>query len=753
MAVSIYTPFAFSGLLLAVIGCSSGPRSDDDVRAAEGGNSAAGHAGNGGRAPHVGGSGAGKPNEQGDAGVGGTGGASPHQAGAGGTAAGAGGGAAGAGGEAQSGGSAGGGTGGHGPTGGTDTGGGGGAAGGAAGAGGKGQSGGSAGAGGGATCGGCTANDQCFPVGAVHPTDPCRSCESAPPGPGWSVRVGAPCDDGAFCTSDDSCNSAAECVGSGDTCAGGDTCNDACDEVNDNCFEAAGTSCDDGLFCTETDACDGAGTCVGTGSPCSADDACKGCNEAEKTCLAAAGTICDDGLFCTAIDECDGAGVCLGQGNPCEGGDVCNSECHEEYDNCWTRGRACVPETVPESSCNRHGEFEFYDGTGTCWAGSCGADSGFSGCLYGECNEDGCPHMLIPCNGGKFDPSTGLCWSKSAMIGLGGNRRTNVTEAEDSCEHLSSGGHTDWRLPTVDELRSLIVGCADTAPEGDCPVTHGFLAGGVQVCDGCRPPSPGRQTWMNEYFGDQTEEYWSSSPAEPPHVNWKVRFMDAQVRGFGGQTPAAEWAAIPDARVLCVRDEQCTEGYCPFDPECSRTDCNSPPPATCEGNVLRYPMREGECENGKCSYQFVELTCPVACHQDTCDAFPDCDGGKFDPVTNLCWQEPMLQAKLGWRDAADYCANLDLAGHDDWYLAGWPELETLVAGCPDGGCRSGEGPHRSGCYLEGAFQFDEDCTSGQKLFITTSVYSRFDFAKADKVSWLGMPPDDPARVRCVRKGL
>jgi hypothetical protein len=69
---------------------------------------------------------------------------------------------------------------------------------------------------------------------------------------------------------------------------------------------------------------------------------------------------------------------------------------------------------------------------------------------------------------------------------------------------------------------------------------------------------------------------------------------------------------------------------------------------------------------------------------DDCDGKIDitCDGGLYDPVGDLCWQDPEPDDSLTWPDAMDYCAKLSLGGHGpgSWRLpavtdfrdAGWP---------------------------------------------------------------------------------
>jgi hypothetical protein len=69
---------------------------------------------------------------------------------------------------------------------------------------------------------------------------------------------------------------------------------------------------------------------------------------------------------------------------------------------------------------------------------------------------------------------------------------------------------------------------------------------------------------------------------------------------------------------------------------------------------------------------------------DTWPAMTDCDGGKLDTSTNLCWQNPPSASLMLWSDAISYCDNLDLGGHTDWRLPNIEELISLIRGCVNG---------------------------------------------------------------------
>jgi hypothetical protein len=108
------------------------------------------------------------------------------------------------------------------------------------------------------------------------------------------------------------------------------------------------------------------------------------------------------------------------------------------------------------------------------------------------------PHELIDNSDGTItDYRTGLVWQKASD----GERRA-FADAVDYCERLSLRDHWDWRLPTVEELRSIVLAghrpavddrLFPTAPDGrywtrteylgqpEVAYTVDFASGGAEV--------------------------------------------------------------------------------------------------------------------------------------------------------------------------------------------------------------------------------------------------------------------------------
>jgi hypothetical protein len=125
------------------------------------------------------------------------------------------------------------------------------------------------------------------------------------------------------------------------------------------------------------------------------------------------------------------------------------------------------------------------------------------------------------------------------------------TNAKDYCEHLAVNGYTDWRLPTISELRSLIRGCPTTETGGECRVTDSCTNACVQCgvpcpcteicyvekdCRGCYTKSGCYWDW--ELKGDSCNDisldhYWTSTATdEKAEIAWTVSFQSAGIDAY-----------------------------------------------------------------------------------------------------------------------------------------------------------------------------------------------------------------------------
>jgi len=145
------------------------------------------------------------------------------------------------------------------------------------------------------------------------------------------------------------------------------------------------------------------------------------------------------------------------------------------------------------------------------------------------------------------DPNTGYMWQNGATVG------ENYYEwdfAEIYCAGLTWDGYSDWRLPDIDQLRSLIRGCTDTETGGACGVTDGCLDASCwdDACEGCSGSGPGPDGafWPSEISGNNNHWYWSSSAvANAGGDAWNV--------GFGSGNVNSAYGGVPSYNARCIR--------------------------------------------------------------------------------------------------------------------------------------------------------------------------------------------------------
>lgn len=113
-------------------------------------------------------------------------------------------------------------------------------------------------------------------------------------------------------------------------------------------------------------------------------------------------------------------------------------------------------------------------------------------------------------------------WSKKAPDTM------NWSDAKAYCADLNEGGYSDWRLPTISELRTLIKNCPVTETGGACRVTNDCLSWKdcrTSVCDGCSGSLDGRYSKLGD-----TEWFWSSSElSDIADLAWRVDFRNGHV--------------------------------------------------------------------------------------------------------------------------------------------------------------------------------------------------------------------------------
>ena len=176
----------------------------------------------------------------------------------------------------------------------------------------------------------------------------------------------------------------------------------------------------------------------------------------------------------------------------------------------------------------------------------------------------------------------------------------------------------------------------------------------------------------------------------------------------------------------------------PGDPPVAIVAAASGLPDTGQTTCHEDPADDDDDEDGSCLGQ--DGSYATGCPSE--GRFVDNDNGTVtDNCTGLMWQQEAADDDpRDWRQALDYCENLEFAGHDDWRLPNVRELQSIV----DYG--------RSDPAIDpvfGAFSSD--------YFSSTSGHSATHFAWAvgfdgGHVHFRGKRSDDVSFVRAVRSG-
>ena len=212
-------------------------------------------------------------------------------------------------------------------------------------------------------------------------------------------------------------------------------------------------------------------------------------------------------------------------------------ECDDNYffdsdsGKCVTPCMSCSVDQNSTGECSATSLTDFSCGckTGSTWNVS------ESKCLVDPANIPECsPTNAAPCK----DSSSGLTWSTRATTTYTWQNAVNY------CSSYSEGGLSGWHLPTITELRTLILNCPSTMPTGSCAVKDpGCLSSSCwtsATCAACSQDSSGGHSKFGE-----TGFFWSSSTSSGyTDYAWGVGFYYGYVNGN---------VKASDYNVRCVR--------------------------------------------------------------------------------------------------------------------------------------------------------------------------------------------------------
>ncbi|MGR5140272.1 DUF1566 domain-containing protein [Photobacterium sp. DNB23_23_1] len=224
-------------------------------------------------------------------------------------------------------------------------------------------------------------------------------------------------------------------------------------------------------------------------------------------------------------------------------------------------------------------------------------------------------------DGTVTDNHTGLIWAQTTDTNGDGKitaaDKMTYDEAVAYASNLQLAGHSDWRVPTIKELYSLMMF------DGEDP--SGLNGAGTYSI---------RPFLDHEYFGFESgdlsagerlidSQYVSSTKYVSTTMNgdetvFGVNFIDGRIKGYGMKSPHGGEKTF---YVMVVR---------------GNTD---------------YGINDFSNNN---------------------------NGTVTDNATGLTWQQADSGAGMDWPAALEYCENLELAGNSNWRLPNIKELQSIV---------------------------------------------------------------------------
>lgn len=217
-------------------------------------------------------------------------------------------------------------------------------------------------------------------------------------------------------------------------------------------------------------------------------------------------------------------------------------------------------------------------------------------------------------DGTVTDLNTGLIWSKSVDTA-----KFSLAEAEDIAGKMWLGGYSDWRVPNIKELYSLIDFRGNTGfsgpgmssiPRNSVPFINtdyfDFKYGQIEV----------GERYIDGQWLSSTK--YVSTTMEGDKTLFGVNFVDGRIKGYG-----------------YIRPNSSKE----------------------KKFYVRYVRGPAYGDN---------------------DFLDNQDGTITDQATGLVWMQADSGKAMNWKQALSYAENLEYAGYDDWRLPNAKELQYIV---------------------------------------------------------------------------
>ncbi|WP_372805740.1 DUF1566 domain-containing protein [Pontiella sp.] len=209
------------------------------------------------------------------------------------------------------------------------------------------------------------------------------------------------------------------------------------------------------------------------------------------------------------------------------------------------------------------------------------------------------------------DQVTGLMWTQDP------GKKMTFDDAVENASRCKTGGYSDWRLPTIKELYSLIQ-LNGTDPDPMSTDTAGLKP---FIDDTVFKFTYGKQEDGDRIIDSQfaTTTKYVSTTMRGAETMFGVNFADGRIKGYGIEDPRGRGKKT--FYVLYVR---------------------------------------GNTAYGKNNFK------------------DNGDGTITDEATGLTWMKADSGKGMDWPSALEYAEGMEFAGHDDWRLPNAKELQSII---------------------------------------------------------------------------
>lgn len=166
----------------------------------------------------------------------------------------------------------------------------------------------------------------------------------------------------------------------------------------------------------------------------------------------------------------------------------------------------------------------------------------FIGCSKTE--EQSKPDEKVANPKEKVVKGDNLQWSKKS------SKEMNWNKAAAYCKNLKEGGQNNWRVPNIDELRTLIQNHPSTLAGGTCPISE--KAGKLSINDSNDACDDNDDGGNYSKLGDIDWLWSSSSVSDNSKDAWFVSFSTGRV-GFINKNSSHGYHSDELIYVRCVR--------------------------------------------------------------------------------------------------------------------------------------------------------------------------------------------------------